>query len=48
MRVPSRPVVVVAAWVMCWDLRSGMRKVDVQPAPRMRMSTVDFEFGGDG
>ncbi len=37
-RVESRPVVVVAAWVMERAVRRGMRKVDVQPAPRMRMS----------
>lgn len=41
--VPSRPVVVVAAYLIpfCW--RSGIRKVDVQPAPRIRISTIDFE-----
>jgi len=37
--VPSRPVVEVAAWVMLCRFRSGRRKVDVQPAPRIRRST---------
>jgi len=39
-RVPERPVVVVAACVMCWETRSGMRNCDVQPAPRMRRVMV--------
>lgn len=37
--VLSRPVVVVAAWVICSFASCGMRKVDVQPAPRMSTST---------
>lgn len=41
--VLSRPVVVVAAWAMWRRVRSGRRKVDVQPAPRIRRST-----GGGG
>lgn len=40
--VLSRPVVVVAAWLMERDERRGMRNVDAQPAPRIRTST---EFG---
>lgn len=35
----SRPSRVVAAKVILWCERSGMRKVAVQPAPRMRKST---------
>lgn len=38
--VPSRPVVVVAAYEMFFFSRRGIRKVEVQPAPRMRISTV--------
>lgn len=38
--VSSLPVVVVAANVILEDLRRGIRKVDVQPAPRIRRSTV--------
>ena len=37
--VLSWPVVVVAAKVRCEDLRRGMRKWDVHPAPRIRTST---------
>lgn len=37
--VPSRPVVVVAAWVILEDWRRGRRKVEVHPAPRISMST---------
>lgn len=44
------PVRVVAAYVMFCSVRSGMRKVDVQPAPRMRMSTDEEGevVGGEG
>jgi len=34
--VPGRPVVLVQAWGMEREVRWGRRKVDVQPAPRMR------------
>ncbi len=37
--VPSWPVVVVAAKVVEADLSWGIRKWDVQPAPRIRKST---------
>ena len=37
--VPSRPVVVVAAWVMFRLASKGMRNWLVQPAPRMRSIT---------
>lgn len=47
-RVPSRPVVVVAAWEICSRVMSGMRKVEVHPAPRMSIDTglvfVCYEF----
>lgn len=33
-----RPSRVVAAKVAFWDFRRGIRKVEVQPAPRIRMS----------
>jgi len=33
---------------MLWDFSSGMRYVDVQPAPRMRMSTMELEQVGRG
>lgn len=46
--VPSRPVVVVAAWLIFEALRRGSRKVDVQPAPRIRRSTLDGELAGFG
>jgi len=43
--VPSRPEVEVATKLMdCW-VRRGRRKVDVQPAPRMRRSTGGWGFG---
>ena len=50
------PVVVVAAKVIEWDFkRSGMRKVALQPAPRMRRSSSSIFsifagvfIGGDG
>lgn len=38
-RVPSRPVVVVAAWVILEEVRRGKRKMEVHPAPRISMST---------
>ena len=38
-RVPSRPEVEVATKLMVSRERRGRRKVDVQPAPRMRRST---------
>ena len=44
--VLSWPLRVVAANVMEWDCKSGRRKVDVQPAPRMRMSTDEGSGGG--
>lgn len=34
--VVEEPERVVAAWVMWEEVRRGSRKVDVQPAPRMR------------
>lgn len=34
--VPSRPVVLVLRWGMEREVRCGVRKVDVQPAPRIR------------
>jgi hypothetical protein len=37
--VPSRPVVVVAAYEIFSFSRRRMRKVDVHPAPRIRRST---------
>jgi len=37
--VPERPVVEVAAWEMLRRFRSGIRKVEVQPAPRIKRST---------
>ena len=37
--VPSRPPLEVAAKDILLDLRSGMRNVDVQPAPRINSST---------
>jgi hypothetical protein len=37
--VPSRPVVVVAAYEILSFSRRRMRKVDVHPAPRIRRST---------
>jgi len=47
--VPSRPVVVVAAWGI-WRLeRRGRRKVVVQPAPRIRrvVCCIVGLFGGE-
>jgi hypothetical protein len=41
--VLSWPVVVVAAKVMLSFFKAGIKKVDVQPAPRIKKST-DFEF----
>jgi len=38
LRVLSCPVVVVAAYEILRFSRRGMRKVDVHPAPRMRIS----------
>ena len=48
--VLSWPLRVVAAYVIEWDWRRGIRKVDVQPAPRMRMSTDEGGevVGGEG
>ena len=37
--VVSEPERVVAAWVILLEVRRGSRKVDVQPAPRMRRET---------
>ena len=34
----------VAAKLICRSLQSGSRKVDVQPAPRMRRSTCVFDM----
>lgn len=48
LRVPSRPVVVVAAYLTLFFSHKGIRKVDVHPAPRMRMSTLDFDDAGLG
>ena len=38
-RVPSRPVVDVAACVIFLASKRGSRNVDVQPAPRIRILT---------
>lgn len=40
LKVPSRPVVVVAAYVTFSFSSRGIRNVEVHPAPRMRMSTL--------
>ena len=40
------PLRVVAAKVIFCFVRSGMRKVEVQPAPRMRMETDEEDAGG--
>lgn len=42
----ERPVVVVAAKVALRSIRRGIKKVAVQPAPRMRMSSSSM--AGDG
>ena len=39
LMVSSRPVVVVAAWVMVRDESSGRRNWESQPAPRTRKET---------
>ena len=44
--VLSRPLVVVAAWLICFRASSGRRKVLVQPAPRMSTSTGGGEDTG--
>lgn len=49
--VLSWPVRVVAAWVRLREVKRGRRKVEVQPAPRMRMSmggVVEVEVGEGG
>lgn len=43
--VESRPERVVAAYVMERAVQSGMKKVEVQPAPRIRISTGVVIFG---
>ncbi len=40
------PARVVAAKGVWWDFRRGMRKVEVQPAPRIRRSMGEAGDGG--
>ena len=42
MSLTEWPVVVVAACLISRDCRRGRRKVEVQPAPRMRKSTEEY------
>ena len=45
--VPGRPVVEVAAWLIWRASRRGIRKVEVQPAPRIRMEVcLSCVWGG--
>lgn len=46
--VPSRPVVLVLMWGIEREVRWGRRKVDVQPAPRMRRVVGGGVVEGEG